>query len=352
MPVPLSLAVSSSWSRRRLALLAFARRLLASILVVEITLRLLLPLPMFRRSLRGPMGARIIAIPSLRARSPEGRGVEELGDPLTGWTNAPDVKRLENRKLQTISHTSPQGLRGTRAYSIEKPPGVLRVEVFGDSFAFGSEVGDDATYSAVLERSLPGTEVLDFGVMGYGLDQALLLFRKEGPAFHPDVVVMGFVSALPLRDVQDLTTYPKPYFVLAGGKLDLRGVPVPSARETIRDYERSSRIVDVWQMMTTVLPANQALDQALLVEFVAEVRASGARPILLRYPVLTEIGRAPDNTTPFRGACEQTGATCVDTCAAFDAAAARGVDLSEPLGHFNEAGHRIVATALTEALKR
>ncbi len=126
---------------------------------------------------------------------------------------------------------------------------------------------------------------------------------------------------------------------------------MPTARETVREYERSSRLVDVLQMLMSH-PANEPLDQALLVEFVAEVRATGARPILLRYPVLDEIGREPGYTAPFRGACEQTGATCVDTCAAFTAAAARGVDLSEPLGHFNEAGHRIVAAALAEALKR
>jgi hypothetical protein len=343
--------VSSPSSRRALALLVLVLRLIASVLIVELTLRVLLPLPMFRWYLRGPAGGRIIAIPALRRWTPDGRGLNEVFDPLLGWTNSPESSRVENEKVHATSHTTSQSLRGTRIYSPEKPPGVLRIEVFGDSFAFGSEVADEATYSAVLEQSLPRAEVLNFGVLGYGLDQALLRFRKEGRASHPDVVVIGFVSALPFRDTQAFTFNPKPYFVLRGGKLDLEGVPVPSVPETLRAYDRSSRIVDVWRMMTSVTRADEALDRALLVEFVAEIRASGARPVIVRYPVLTEIGRKPDYAIPYSEACGRTGATCVDTCAAFDTASARGVGLSSPLGHFNAAGHRIVAAALAEALR-
>jgi hypothetical protein len=250
----------------------------------------------------------------------------------------------------TNAHTTAQGLRATRLYAQEKPAGVLRIEVFGDSFAYGAEVDDEATYSAVLEQRLPQAEVLDFGVPGYGLDQAMLRFRKDGPAFHPDVVVIGFVSALPFRDTEPFTFYPKPHFVLTGGKLDLEGVPVPAPDEVLREYERSSRIVDVWRMMAAAARADKALDQALLIEFVAEIRASGARPLIARYPMVEEIGRTPDYSAPYRAACEETEATCVDTCNALYAASARGVELYAPLGHFNAAGNRIVAEALADVL--
>jgi hypothetical protein len=272
-----------------------------------------------------------------------------LVDPLVGWTNRPSAMRTETG----METTSSQGLRGTRLYSPEKPAGVLRIEVFGDSFAFGSEVDDEDCYSAVLERTLPRAEVLDFGVQGYGLDQSLLRFRKEGQGFHPDAVVIGFVSALPLRDTQSFTLYPKPYFVLRDGKLDLEGVPVPSVEEAMRPYVWGSRILDVWRMVDFTAQPDEGLEQALLVEFVAEIRASGARPIIIRYPVLPEIGRGwCDFTQPFRGACAQTGATCIDVSPAFDEANAQGVALKAPAMHFNAAGHRIVAKALAATLLR
>jgi hypothetical protein len=327
-----------------LTLSAVILRVLAAVLIVELVLRLLLPLPMFARYLRGPMGARIVVQRALGHETPEGaRDV----DPLLGWTNAPGGGLTVKGQV----HTTTQRLRGTRVYSPEKRAGILRVEVFGDSFAFGSEVDDESTFSAVLEMSLPRAEVLDFGVIGYGLDQALLRFRKDGPAWHPDVVVIGFVSALLQRDTQAFTSYPKPYFVLRGGKLDLEGVPVPDLDEAMRPYVYSSRILDVWRMMTFTEQPNEALDRALLVEFVTEIRASGARPLVVRYPGFSEIGRGSSYTGLYRDVCTQTGATCVDTCPAFDAASARGVALSAPMSHFNEAGHRIVAGALAEALR-
>jgi hypothetical protein len=324
--------------------LALLFRLLASVLIVELVLRLVLPMPMFSRFLRGPIGARIISVGSRgHGPAPDAHTV----DPLLGWTNAPGVLAMKSG----VESTSPQNLRGTRLYSVEKPPSVLRVEVFGDSFAFGTDVGDESTYSAVLERILPHAEVLNFGVKGYGLDQALLRFRKEGPAFDPDVVVIGFVSALVLRDAQSFTFHPKPRFVLRDDKLVLEGVPVQTIEEAVRSYEWSSRIVDVWRMLTVTLVPDDPVEEPLLVEFVAEIRATGARAVIVRYPVLEEIGRESLYTTTFRDACAQTGATCIDTCPAFDAANANGVVLSAPgANHFNAAGHRIVAGALADAL--
>jgi hypothetical protein len=351
-------SVAGSKARRSVTFLALPLllRLLASVLVVELVLRLVLPLPMFRRFLRGPVGSRIISISGAASdarrgalghgRLPNGHAV----DPMLGWTNAPRVFPIDGR----FETTSSQGLRGARLYSLEKAADVLRIEVFGDSFAFGTEVGDESTYSAVLEQTLPRAEVLDFGVKGYGLDQALLRFRKEGPAFHPDVVVIGFVSAFVLRDSQSFTFYPKPYFVLRDGKLVLEGVPVPSLDEALRSYAWESRIADVWRMLTATVGRHrpdEGLVTPLLVEFVDEIRASGARAIVVRYPTLSEIGRDCLYTTQLRDVCKRTGATCVDTSPAFDAASARGVVLGAPGAyHFNAAGHRIVAGALADAL--
>jgi hypothetical protein len=270
-------------------------------------------------------------------------------DPELGWTNPPGETYLEN----TVTHATSQHLRGTRLYPLEKPPGVTRIEVFGDSFAFGSEVDDDSCYAAQLEKRLPSAEVLDFGVPGYGLDQAFLRFRKEGPAFHPDVVVIGYVSALPGRDTEPFTFFYKPYFVLREGQLVLRGTPVPGFADALTAYAHSSRIVDVWRILVHSDRTDEALERALLAEFVKQIRASGARPVLVRYPIPMEFGRQSPISQLYADACVATGATCVDTKPAFDDAHARGVELSAPRAvHFNAAGHGIVAEALAEALRR
>jgi len=57
-------------------------------------------------------------------------------------------------------------------------PGVLRVGLFGDSSTHRSEVAFEETWGRVSERALEErevpAEVLNFGVGGYGTDQALL----------------------------------------------------------------------------------------------------------------------------------------------------------------------------------
>src|SRR5688572_7729446 len=64
-----------------------------------------------------------------------------------------------------------QGMRAERDYSYEKPPGVRRIVVLGDSFGIGYEVDVQQTFAMVLERELrnrnPRVEVLNAGVSGF-----------------------------------------------------------------------------------------------------------------------------------------------------------------------------------------
>src|SRR6185436_13401342 len=49
---------------------------------------------------------------------------------------------------------------------------------YGDSFTFGDEVSDEAAWPHVLSQKL-GARVANFGVSGYGTDQAFLRFRQN-----------------------------------------------------------------------------------------------------------------------------------------------------------------------------
>jgi hypothetical protein len=95
--------------------------------------------------------------------------------------------------------------------------------MLGDSITFGTGVGDQETFSHLLDAS-PGLEVLNLGVDGYGTDQELIRLEREGLAWHPHVVILNFcvrndyldnALAVALYDGRS----PKPYFTLSGGTL-------------------------------------------------------------------------------------------------------------------------------------
>ena len=128
----------------------------------------------------------------------------------------------------------------------EPPDSGERLLVFGDSFVEGWGVEVEQTVSGRLRQILARDQVLNFGVAGYGTDQEMLRFQKEGAAFHPDcVVVFYYVNDL-WNNVSDwgIGTEQgyKPHFSFAtGGRLRLEGVPVPRSPYWDEDYwERAS----------------------------------------------------------------------------------------------------------------
>jgi hypothetical protein len=68
---------------------------------------------------------------------------------------------------------------------------VLRVAVFGGSLVFGHEDAEPEAFPAIMERTFPGFEVYNYGVLGYGLDQAFRGYQAEGHQRAPDVVAIG-----------------------------------------------------------------------------------------------------------------------------------------------------------------
>lgn len=106
----------------------------------------------------------------------------------------PGVKLSE--EIQINSH----GFRDAE-FSHEKPEGVYRIVVIGDSVTFGWLQGQDEIYPEILERRLNETapagrryEVFNLGVGGYNAAQELELLRSKGMAYHPDLVLVGYCS--------------------------------------------------------------------------------------------------------------------------------------------------------------
>lgn len=84
------------------------------------------------------------------------------------------------------------GLRDDET-TVEKPAGKKRILMLGDSFTFGFLVDQKKNFPYFLEKKLD-QEVLNFGVIGYTLDQEYLLLREKGLSFKPDVVIVNVFS--------------------------------------------------------------------------------------------------------------------------------------------------------------
>jgi hypothetical protein len=89
-----------------------------------------------------------------------------------------------------------QGFRDKREFDYQKPPGVIRVLVLGDSFTIGFEVNQEETYAAVIERYLKqndiNAEVINAGMSGNSNAEELIFFEQEGWKYQPDIVVLGY----------------------------------------------------------------------------------------------------------------------------------------------------------------
>ncbi len=80
-------------------------------------------------------------------------------------------------------------------YPREKSPGTVRVGIFGGSFSLGEEAALEHDTATHLERLLaeggaPHVEVINFGVSGFGVSQAALLWEYIGKNYDLDYVVM------------------------------------------------------------------------------------------------------------------------------------------------------------------
>ncbi|HKW37970.1 MAG TPA: SGNH/GDSL hydrolase family protein [Burkholderiales bacterium] len=153
-------------------------------------------------------------------------------DALLGWTLGPG-----RRSKNGLYASSAEGIRSAGpgvSYAKDRPK--RRIVVVGDSFSFGLEVPFEDSWAHRLEQALgPGTQVLNFGVDAYGVDQAYLRYLRDARPWKPDLVIFGFINHDLYRSmaVYAFVSFPewglpfgKPRFVVENGKLELLNTPV------------------------------------------------------------------------------------------------------------------------------
>lgn len=111
-----------------------------------------------------------------------------------------------------------------------KPPGVIRIGAFGDSFTYGDEVDEKSDYPAQLQRilreaGLPNVEVLNFGTSWYGFGQTHIMWNEVGRYFDLDYILLGPVTLFPERDTRfNHTDGLSPYYQHSRYILDKQGL--------------------------------------------------------------------------------------------------------------------------------
>lgn len=170
-----------------------------------------------------------------------------IHDELVGWRYRPDSTR-QNGEF-TINAA---GLRSKREYDLQPPADTLRIALFGDSFTAGDDANDESVWSHLLELNLNQsgfrTEVLNFGVSAYGMDQAYLRWQHHGREYAPDIVIFGLQPENLDRNINVFRQlinplgppFSKPRFILADSVLQLVNSPAIPPKELIATFKAFS----------------------------------------------------------------------------------------------------------------
>jgi len=127
-----------------------------------------------------------------------------------------ELKPNQNTYFKLVPFvTNSHGLRD-KEYSLEKPEGILRVAVMGDSFTLPSGVAiEDAYHSRIEDRLNQGRErvgyqLLNFAVGAYTLEQYLMAIRHKALAYDPDLILIGYCAGND-DNVYQPDQFPDPY---------------------------------------------------------------------------------------------------------------------------------------------
>ena len=317
-----------------------------------------------------------------------------------GWNLTPSRTRRADGAVFRINS---QSIRSDREYPLAGPPGIRRLTAFGDSFTHCSETTQVDCWAVQLEGAMPGTEVLNFGVPGFGPDQAWLRYQRDGRKFGGCAVLIGyFVGDIervinrfrPFIHPDDSVVLGKPRYLLDGDSLTLlpNAVTDPNVLRDPAWAEQNLAQNDSWFYPGTFVRgpldrswlvrlartaaykrARQPLQRTLtgyplydenqeayqvtrriLLKFTEDVRASGAAPVVIMMPGRLDLDLAMSGTPPYAGLVEQlraAGAPTIDlTAPLLDELQRRSMDELFEDTHYSKRGNAVVAQALAREL--
>lgn len=294
----------------------------------------------------------------LRERpSVESADSDMVSDARLGWRMRPAYR------APGVSHNL-SGFRGAREPALH--PTRPRILAIGDSFTYGLGVRDEDTFAALLEQAT-GAELINAGVNGYGIDQALIMWEEKGRQLAPQAVVLGYYVDDFFRNGLLVRDWPKPQFAAevntAGYELLMPSQSLERAKHAATasaGHWRLRRVLALaWHKAQnrlglldedTLRPLART-SRFLLARLNESVKASGARL------VVAFIGHVHQDALEFRWieatvmqSCRDLQIECVDLAAATSDPAWRQYYAAN--AHWSALGHRFAAAEIGAVLQR
>lgn len=252
----------------------------------------------------------------------------------------------------------------------DKPAGLKRIVVLGDSFTFGMKVEAEASYPKALEKMLNEKgdrrryDVINAGVVAYSLCQERKWLELRGWRYEPDLVVVGFFGDDPhckgeesgrrFANPKAYRTFTKvsvlynflrnSYNVLNARYLERLRPAWTGGLEARSRYLKRSNFTNI----TEEEWAGVAGDLRTIQEGASR---RGATLLVLVIPDAGQVG-FPEFQSPTRrllAICREAGIACIDTTPLIEAAPDPLSLYLYPLdAHLSPAGHSLLARAITE----
>ena len=111
--------------------------------------------------------------------------------------NKPNVEYWQKTpEVHVRVRINSQGIRADYDIPLEKPPGVQRIVVLGDSYGMGYEVDLKDAFATRMADHLAAAghkvEIVNLSVSGFGNAEELIMLQHRGFAFHPDLVLLAW----------------------------------------------------------------------------------------------------------------------------------------------------------------
>lgn len=118
------------------------------------------------------------------------RNVYYVDDPILDWRRVPNSEIKEGRVVYKYNSSGFRDLD----HAVEKPLGVKRIVVVGDSVTEGHGVEWTSTFSRTIQSHLGDKcEVITIAAGGLNTPQEVHLFEQAGLPYKPDLVILNFV---------------------------------------------------------------------------------------------------------------------------------------------------------------
>ncbi|MBI5814215.1 MAG: SGNH/GDSL hydrolase family protein [Nitrospinae bacterium] len=243
-------------------------------------------------------------------------------------------------------------------YGVEKPAGVYRIMLLGDSLTFGWGAKREERFSQLLEAGLnremaPAgnarrAQVMNTGTVNYNTAQEAALYMERGRKFKPDMVILNYF----INDAEEALAHKSPrllsysYFAMwLWGKLGMVRTALEGGGGDYKSYYRS--------LYSAGSPGWEAAMGAMA-ELGRQAKADGVVYVVAILPELHAVGRNyefADIHEKVRNAAISGGADLViDLAGQFAAEAPQSLWVAPDDAHPNKKGHEIIANAIMAKL--